>query len=382
MNKTKVAIIRCDTYSNENVYQSVKKGMELLGGINQFVKKGEKILLKPNVLVGDKPEKVTTTHPSVFRAVAKILSENQIDLYYGDSPGFGNPENQLRKSGFTKIADEFNVKLADFVNGEKIEFHNSPFNKKFTIAKGILKSDGIINICKMKTHGLTRITGAVKNTFGCIPGLLKAEYHVKMPNVFDFAKMLVTLNLYLKPRLHIMDGIVAMEGNGPRSGDPINMNVILLSKDPLALDSVFCKLIKMNPEFIPTFKPGKEWGLGTYLDEDIDIVGDNINDLINEKFIVKRKPVKNVTNSNVVSFLKNLVSPKPVIDKEKCTKCGVCVEVCLVEGKAVNWNEGDKSKLPIHDYRKCIRCYCCQELCPHKAISIKTPLLGKILLGE
>jgi uncharacterized protein (DUF362 family)/NAD-dependent dihydropyrimidine dehydrogenase PreA subunit len=382
MKKSRVAIINCETYSEDKVYQAVKKGIDLLGGVDKYIQDGEKILLKPNVLVGDKPERNTTTHPAVFKAVAKVLGESKADLYYGDSPGFGSPEFQLKRSGFTLVANELNIKIADFHKGKEIEFQDSPFVKKFNIANGVLESDGLINISKMKTHGLTRITGAVKNLFGCVPGLLKAEYHVKMPNVFDFAKMLVSLNLLLKPRLHIMDGIVAMQGNGPRSGEAINMNVILVAEDPIALDAVFCKLIKLNPDFVPTSKPGKEWGLGTYIDEEIELVGDDIKDLITGDFDVVRKPVKSVTSSNIVSFLKNLVSPRPVIDKDRCTKCGVCIEVCLVDGKAVNWWDGDKTRPPQHNYRKCIRCYCCQELCPYKAISIKTPILGKLLLGN
>lgn len=379
MKKTKVAIVRCEKYDYNEVYSSVKKGIELIGGINRFIKEGENILLKPNVLIGDKPDKHTTTHPTVFRAVGDICKSIVPNtLYYGDSPGFGKPETQLRKSGLKAPADDLGIKLADFENGTHVHFKDSPFTKQFEIANGVLEADGIISISKMKSHALTRVTGAVKNQFGCIPGVLKAEYHVKLPDPYDFSKMLVALNLYLKPRLYIMDGVVAMEGNGPKSGDPINMNVILASEDPIALDSVMSKLMNLDPLYNPTAKYGKEWGLGTYSIDEIDIVGENIDDYIKKDFDVVRKPAQSVMNGKSVSFVKNMFVPKPVINTSSCEKCGVCIEVCPVEGNAVNWREGIKNTVPVHDYKKCIRCYCCQELCPYSAITVKTPLLGKL----
>lgn len=379
MNKSKVAIVKCESYDETKVYEAVKKGVDLLGGIEQFVKSGEKILLKPNILMGDKPEKNTTTNPVVFKSVAKLFKQITNELTYGDSPGFGKPLAQARKSQLEPVAQELGVSFADFDNGVEVNFKDSPFVKHFVIAKGVDEADGIISLSKMKTHGLTRITGAVKNQFGCIPGLLKAEYHVKMPNSLDFSKMLVTLNMLLRPRLYIMDSILAMEGNGPRGGDTTKMNVLIFSKDPIALDTVFCKLIDLNPEFVPTNTAGKELGLGTYLDNEIEIVGEELETIVNKKFNVVRKPVKPVTDTGVVSFFKNLLAPRPVINKDKCVKCGVCVRVCPVKEKAVNWDNGDKSKPPVHNYKICIRCYCCQEMCPESAISVKTPLLGKLL---
>jgi Pyruvate/2-oxoacid:ferredoxin oxidoreductase delta subunit len=243
----------------------------------------------------------------------------------------------------------------------------------------VLDSEGLISIAKFKTHQLTRITGPVKNQFGCVPGILKTEFHLKLPNPLDFAKMLVCIDLYIRPRLYIVDGIMAMEGNGPRGGTPVNMKVLLFSKDPLAAEAVMCRLIDLNPEFVPTMKPGKEWGLGTYLPEEIELVGDPIEPLINKSFKVVRAPVKAVTSSTSVSFIKNLVSPRPVIDPEKCNKCGTCVKVCPANPKAVDWHDGDRKKVPTYKYERCIRCFCCQEMCPDHAISVQTPFLGKLI---
>ncbi len=143
--------------------------------------------------------------------------------------------------------------------------------KKFVIANGVLDSDGLVSLPKLKTHGLVRFTGAAKNQFGRVPGLLKNQYHVKLPDPYDFATMLVDLNTLIRPRLYIIDGIMAMEGNGPRSGNLKQLNVLLLSSDPIALDATASRIIHLDPEILPTSKPGEESGLGTYHAENITI---------------------------------------------------------------------------------------------------------------
>lgn len=379
MLKSAVAVIRCDSYDEQKVHRAVKRGIDLLGGAGCFVENPEKIVLKPNVLAGDRPEQCTTTHPAVFKAVGEIFKTVTPNLYYGDSPGFfRKPQDQMEKALLSREAEALHIPLADFDGGREVQFTESPFTKRFIIANGVMDSDGIISLSKLKTHQLTRFTGAVKNQFGCIPGLLKAKYHVKIPGVHDFAKMLVAINLLLKPRLFIMDGIMAMEGNGPRSGEPVNMNVLLFSRDPIALDAVVCRMIDLNPEFVPTMKPGKEWGLGTFEIEDIELLGDSIDSFFNPEFKVIRKPALDITAKGLISSFKRTVSSRPVIQAERCVCCGVCVEVCRVDPKALNWVKDDQSRPPAFDYHLCIRCFCCQELCPEKAIFVKAPFLGKI----
>lgn len=378
--ESKVAVIRCEDYIPGNVRQAVKKGIDLLGGVSGLINPGEKILLKPNLLVGDKPSKGTNTHPMLLQAVGEVLKKGGARLFYGDSPGVGNPERAAKKVGYTRVAEVLDMQLADFQSGVTVSFPEALLAKQLYLAVGALEADGIISISKMKTHGFTRITGAVKNQFGCIPGFRKSEYHVKMPDVYDFSKVCVDINRYLKPRLYIMDGITAMEGNGPRGGELVNMKVLLLSTDPVALDAVCCRLIDLDPEFVPTARIGLEGRLGTYIPDEIEIVGDDIEELINKNFQVVRRPPEQLTKSRYFpKFLKHYISPRPVIDYQRCVNCGQCVLQCPVNPKAVNWPQGDKRHKPVFNYKHCIRCYCCQEICPEKAITIKVPLLGRLI---
>ncbi len=379
MEKSRVALVHCDSYDKKIVRAAVERGLDLLGGLDQFVHADEKIVLKPNVLAGDRPERSISVHPMVFRAVAEAALRITKNLSYGDSPGFGRVAAQMKKSGIQAVAEELGVPLADFEHGREQTFHDSPFTKKFTIARGVLQADGLISISKFKAHQLTRFTGAVKNQFGCVPGLLKAEFHVKMPNAYDFSKMLTALNLLIKPRLYIMDGVWAMQGNGPRNGETVPMNVLLFSDDPIALDATAARMMNLDPQIIPTSKPGRDWGLGVYDDESIEIIGDPLEQFINKDFDVQRTPPPRVAGVRGVSLVKNWISPRPVIEEEKCVKCGVCVHACPVTPKALNWAGGDKSRPPVYTYSRCIRCFCCQEMCPESAIYVETPWLGKLL---
>lgn len=379
MSRSKVALVKCETYADNQVLKAIQTGIDLLGGITLFVKTGEKIVMKPNVLIGTSPAKGVTTHPAIFATVGKLLIDAGVKVYYGDSPSFGRSKLNLSRSGLKQVSDKMGFILADFDSGTAVGHKDALLIKRFVIAKGVLDNDGIISLPRIKTHGFVRFTGAVKNQFGCIPGLLKSQYHVKLPNPFDFATMLVDLNTLIKPRLYIMDGIMAMEGNGPRSGNLKRLNVLLLSNDPIALDATACRIIHLDPEIVPTSKPGEKAGLGTYHIEDIEILGENIESFFDPSFKVNRTPLKPRSGGIFRSLLKNRITEKPVIDKTKCTICGTCIEMCPVEPKAVNWYNGDNSKPPRYNYSQCIRCYCCQETCPEGAIFIYNPLLGRAL---
>ncbi len=384
MNIFTVALIPCDSYNEEQVYEAVRTGLELLGGIGQFVKPEEKILLKPNLLSKMLPQKAVTTHPAVFGAVARLLKEaGYADLSYGDSPGnpATTPEAAADMSGIRAEAEKWGVKKADFNIGSLVHYPEGKTCRSFILCKGIQEAEAVINLPKMKTHALERITGAVKNLYGCIWGANKAAGHVRFPNSYVFADMLADLNGCVAPRLHIMDGIMAMEGNGPTSGTPTPMNVILMSADPVALDSLFAALVHLDAAAVPTCLSGEKAGLGQYKKDRILVktpegdvsVDEAAKRYGNPDFDVFRGVLKKSFLAKLVPLLP-VLQERPVVDKSRCIACGLCEKACPVPSKAVHSGNGKKAK---YDYSKCIRCYCCQEMCPAKAIEVRRSILNR-----
>ena len=373
-----VALVTCPDYDDARVLEALRRGVGLLGCIGLFARRSEKILLKPNMLSGSAPEKHVTTHPAVLKAMGTLFQEAGARVAYGDSPGFGSSAVAAAKSGLAAAAQALGMEQADFSTAVQVSFNEALIAKQLVLARGALETDGIISLAKMKTHGFMRITGAVKNQFGCVPGMRKGEYHVKMPLTEHFAAMLVDINRFLKPRLYVLDGIVAMEGNGPGSGSPRRMNVLLLSSDPAALDAVFCRLIHLPPQYVPTMKPAAESGLGTWDENGIETRGDELSRLACPDFQVVREPAVTF-DSSFPYYLKKWITPRPAIAYPLCMNCGVCTAVCPLEPKAVRPPASRPDAKPVYDYLRCIRCYCCQEMCPHGAIFIRRPLLSRLI---
>ena len=256
----RVALISCTSYDDADA--AVAAALDLVGAGALFAP-DEKILLKPNLLTKATADGTVTTHPAVFAATAKYLrAHGCADLAYGDSPGRGSVETAAHACGIADAAAALGIRAADFSGGRTVPYPDGRTAKEFILANDVPSFDAIVNICKMKTHMLERITGAQKNLFGCVFGLNKGASHVKFPNAERFACMLADLNRMLRPRLHVMDGVVAMEGNGPQSGTPTPMHVILASTDPVALDTVFAALVYLDPALVPTNVIGAKYGVG------------------------------------------------------------------------------------------------------------------------
>ncbi len=380
--RSRVVLMPCDSYEEEAVYQALKAGISLLGGMEALVKREERVLLKPNLVRKAKLSRAVVTHPAVVGAAARLLREAGVkEITAGDSCGVGTAVSAAAAVGMDETLEKYRVPLVDFTGMGAVPYEDGVQAKSFFLSREVFEADAIINVCKMKTHALERITGAVKNMYGCIHGLHKAKGHTVYPSADSFARMLTDLNRFLKPRLYIMDGIVAMEGNGPTSGDPVSMNVLLMSQDPVALDSVFCRLVNLKPELVPTNYHGEKLGLGSWREEEIELVlaekGTFLEISMEEAekrfgkadFDVDRRRVKSDFWVKLGRFF-NVFQKKPYVDREKCVKCGVCVESCPVEGKALAFQNGRREP-PVYDYKKCIRCFCCQEMCPHKAIKVR-----------
>ena len=381
-NRSKVIVVPCENYDEELVYRSMRAGIDALGGLERFVRADEKVLVKTNFLSAADKDSAVVTHPAVIRGMLRILQEDGIaDVSYGDSPGHGTSRAAISRLGLDE-SNSFGARIAEMNKEVKVSFPEGKTCREFVFTKEVVEADAIINLCKMKTHALERITGAVKNVYGYVCGMNKAAGHTKFPNDTIFARMLCDIHAYKTPRLNIMDGIVAMEGNGPGSGTPTPMKVLLFSDDPVALDTVFCYLVDLDPELVPTCSQGDVLGIGTCREENIEMIIANTDaapetlsasELLakygNPKFDVPRRKAK-LTFLKGFSDVMTVFARRPAIDADKCIKCGICVNHCPVPGKAVNFTNG-KDKPPVYDYRKCIRCYCCQEMCPKHAIHVR-----------
>jgi len=372
---TDVVLLKCDSYKASNLRSQIERGFNLLGGVERFSRRVERILLKPNLLVPSPPEAAVTTHPLFFAAVAEIFIDSGAEVIWGDSPAVGGVGIAARRTGIQKEANRLGIKKGDFSNTKKINYEEGRRARSFNVVRAAAEADGVVSLPKMKPHGLMRITGAVKNQFGCIAGLHKAEYHLKFQKRPDFAQMLVDLTGCLKPRLYIADAVLAMEGDGPRSGDPKWMNTVLMGTDPVAVDAAFCRLINLNPEYVLTNTLGANSGIGAYSEKEIRILGDSLDELQDKSFRIERKPA---VYESAISFFGRLsravYTKKPVVLNERCVKCGTCVEICPTEPKSMRFVNDNQSEPPEVDYDSCIRCYCCYEVCPEKAIVLSSPL--------
>ena len=380
MEKSTVVLIPCADYDKERVYRSIKAGVDAVGGIGAFVKPSERILVKPNFLYPSDADRCVTTHPAVISAVCRLLREAGMGpVSVGDSPANGNCAGAVKKLSLDE-ADLFGASVAEMTDEVTVDYPEGRACKRFRFAREVTEADAIIGLCKMKTHMLEHITGAVKNMYGLIAGYRKAVGHTRYSTPVSFARMLTDIHRATPQRLHIMDGITAMEGNGPASGNPVHMGILLVSADPVALDSVFARLIYLDPTLVPTNVQGALDGIGFYLEKDIRLLvaenGEIRETQLPEAVSRFGKPDFDVVRGRGMHTLLGLWGRltggerKPVIDAEKCIRCGLCVEHCPVDGKAIAFDNG-RDKPPVYRYKKCIRCYCCQELCPGHAIRVK-----------
>lgn len=364
-----VSIVRCQTYDEEEVLNALRKSIDLIGGIDYFIKPGNKVLLKPNLLYGKPPDKAVTTHPSIVKAMIILVREVGGIPIIGDSPSFGSTIKTAEKAGIKKIADELNCPIIEFNRPVTVSNKIGKIFRQFEIDQSILEADVIINLPKLKSHTQMLLTLGVKNLFGCIPGKRKPIMHLKAgdnPNVF--AEILIDLYRLINPSLTIIDGIIGMEGDGPNSGNPIPIGLILASPNAVSLDQVVCDILGIPRESLMTNRVALEQGIGK---EYIELLGERLDDIKIKGF---KFPKLTRPDWNLPYFiskpLKNLLTSKPKVDKALCKACNQCVEIC--PPGAIKREENGL----VFDYDKCIRCFCCQEVCPEGAVKIE---LGWIL---
>jgi uncharacterized protein (DUF362 family)/Pyruvate/2-oxoacid:ferredoxin oxidoreductase delta subunit len=328
-----------------------------------------RVLLKPNLLSARLPEDAVDTHPEVVRAVARLVKGAGAVPFIGDSPGgFGkNIGDIFEKSGMKRIADEEGIKLETFTA--------SKFVDGIPIARQIFDSDRVISIPKFKTHSITVLTAAIKNMFGSVVGLYKAECHSLAPKEEDFSRIIAKVYSITKPHLTIVDGIVAMEGDGPSSGVIRKMNLVMASEDAVAIDSCLAKIMGLPPLDILVTREACESKLGEADLSKIEALGDSLDAFVAKDFKLPQTTPLKYLPKNVLDCVASLIRFKPYIDDKACARCNLCKLTC-----PVNCIEIEKDHCSI-DYKKCIRCLCCHEVCPYRAISIKRNILTKMMWG-
>ena len=378
-----VAVVRCGGYGRDEVDAAVSRAIDLIGGMGRFVAPKELVLLKPNLLQGQEPERCVTTHPAVVAAVARLLVGHGCQVVIGDSPGAGivyNETNLRRayaRAGYTAVAEETSVVLNYDTGYQTVSYPEGAVMKQFSIITPAIEADAIVVVSKAKTHMWTRMTGAAKNLFGLIPGLEKPVFHFRFQDEYAFGRMLVDLNECMKPRLQVMDAVMAMEGDGPQAGSPRKVGVILAGSDPAAVDTVLARLIGMDPLEIGSIRSAAARGL---IDPTaVRTVGDDPADLAVPDFKKPSTytgggagPWRRVVLAITQRFGKTY-APRPGVVGEACIGCGKCERICPVH--AVTVTEGRATI----DLSRCIRCYCCHEICTERAIALSRGLAGRLL---
>jgi len=384
----KCALLPCDNYDYEQVRTALQKAVTALGGFGPYIAPGERVLLKANLLMRKKPEDATTTHPVFVQALASLLIEHGASVVIGDSPG--GPFTPVlmhaiyRSTGMVAAAAASGATLNTNFKSCERENPRGVLAKRLTVTDMVNDVDKIITVAKLKTHAMMTYTGAVKNLFGLVPGIVKAEYHLNMSDYDYFADMLVDVCQWAAPAMSFIDGIVGMEGHGPSSGTPARINVVMAGDSPYHLDQAACHIIGLPTEEVPTLRRQKARGLIGALD-DIDFVCEHPNAFLMPDYeIVRGKTPLNLRESNLPESLKRLMGrhlqSRPVIDHAVCNGCGICREACpahIIDIKHCTQCDGRRRAfLKLSD---CIRCYCCQELCPQKAIKVFKPRLARWL---
>ena len=380
--KSRVALNACVSYDEEIIYAILKDQFRSLG-INEERIRNKYVVIKPNLVRKMDCFMGGTTHPSLIYATGKLLWElGASKVVIAESPGGPYNEAALhsvyRVCGTESAAERSGVALNYTTSWQRVDFPDGARSKCFNIIDPIAECDVIVNICKLKSHGMTVMSSAVKNYFGTVPGVEKFEMHARFPQMEDFCQMIVDLcqmHQENKYTVNIVDAVVGMEGNGPTNGTPKKIGALITGENPFALDRVCERLVGFDSR-VATVSISRERGL--FSDEGTEIIGDSLDELKVDDFKgpdSERTPLLTRLSRVADGRLMRLFEPKPAINAQKCLGCGECVRSCPQHTIVFN----KEKRLPVIVYDKCIKCFCCQELCPADAVKIKQNILVRII---
>ncbi len=345
-------------------YESVRPAVDRAFEIFPMELQGKRVLIKPNLLRASEAKEGIVTHPAVLRAVVeKVETMDPASIVVGDNPGlfgYGENEESFKITGLMEAAKGYYQNIGN--DSQKVDF-NADFMPTVSLSRVVLDADIIISLPKFKTHGLTVITGAIKNSYGFLPGAQKAKLHKAAGSPERFHEVIVNVFRLRVPDLFIVDAVVGMEGNGPASPDLRSIGLILASSNAVALDSIMAMMMGCDPGRLHFLRKAKEAGLGDYDLSTIEVIGE-----------LKRLPDFKLPplggqaifrNETMQAMIHNRTLLRPQADPELCTGCGICVEQCPVSALTMN------DDLPQVDADTCITCFCCQEICPEKAMTLR-----------
>ena len=376
-----VSVVRCDDYTPAAVGAALDAVLAPLDGL-AWVKEGMTVGIKANLVHASRPEKAAVTHPVVLAELTRRLVARGATVIVGDSPGglynAAALHNVYRVCGMQAV-EEAGGKLNQNFSQETVEFAEGMVLKSFPYTSWLRDVDAVIDVCKLKTHGMMGFSGAAKNLFGVIPGTSKPEYHYRYPNHADFARLMIDLNDYVKPTLAICDAVVGMEGNGPTGGTPRQIGCLLASFSTHKLDLAAASIIGLGRCDVPTLVAAHERG---YIPDSVDdlviegdlksfYISDYQNVAINESLLFSAGGHRGIKRLMWAVAEKVLIT-RPDVHKDLCIGCGKCKELCPAKTITI-----EKKKAKIHK-KACIRCFCCQEFCPVSAIKVKRTALARL----
>jgi len=368
---SKVSIVKCKNYDPHLIQQATKRALDLLGGVSSFIKPESKVLVKPNLLMAKEPEFGIDTHPEVVRSVVKVLKEIKCKIFVGDSPSVWGSETEhvdevYARSGIKKVAEEEEVSL--------VSFNKRRWRGKFPLTTWLDDCDYLVSVPKFKTHELTLLTGAIKNLYGLVSGTYKLELHKNYFDREDFARIIVDIYQETKPALTVIDGVMAMEGDGPGSSGKLrNAGLILAGPDCVALDSVLALIMGLKPLDVLTTKEAANRALGASDINAITVLGEKLEEIVTQPFLLPATSKGHRLPPQVVNLAKKLIRYYPCVERDNCTQCAICINSC--PNRAIS----SQNRRIVFDYGKCIACFCCQEACPNAAIKVKKSIFAKLV---
>lgn len=345
-------------------YENVRQAVDLAFELFPLKIRDKKILIKPNVLRASEAKEGVVTHPAVLRAVVeKVETLKPASLIVGDNPGlfgYGDNEECFRTTGLMEAAGSYYRNIGN--ESVKKDF-NPEFMPAVSVSTAVMEADVVISLPKFKTHGLTVITGAIKNSYGLLPGAQKAKLHKAAGNADRFHELIVDVFKIRVPDLFIVDAVVGMEGNGPASPDLREIGLILASNNGVAVDAVIATMMGCDPARLRFLQKAKAAGLGDYELSKIDIVGEL--KLLPDFKLPPLSGEANIGNPHIQQLIQSKTVLQPRVDEKLCTSCETCVDVCAVSALSMS------GEFPRVDADTCISCFCCQEMCPTRAITLK-----------